>query len=96
MKYETDSSYDKEIREKKVHEFYYKSLDVYINPNFTRNSIGKMLKKLKEKFELRKYTKELLSKYKLTVGEINENLAVVNEESRKIILEYSKKIFLMI
>jgi hypothetical protein len=32
-----------------------------------------------------KYTKELLSKYKLTVGEINENLAVVNEESRKII-----------
>ena len=29
------------------------------NPNFTRNSIGKMLKKLKEKFELRKYTKEL-------------------------------------
>ena len=32
-----------------------------------------------------KYTKELISKYKLTVGEINENLAVVNEESRKII-----------
>ena len=32
-----------------------------------------------------KYTKELLSKYKLTVGEINENLAIVNEESRKII-----------
>jgi hypothetical protein len=32
-----------------------------------------------------KYTKELLSKYKLTLGEINENLAIVNEESRKII-----------
>ena len=32
-----------------------------------------------------KYTKELLHKYKLTVGEINESLALVNEESRKII-----------
>ena len=59
MKYETDNTYDKKIREKKVHEFYSKSLDVYINPNFTRNSIGKMLDKFKEKFELRKYTKEL-------------------------------------
>ena len=32
-----------------------------------------------------KYTKELLHKYKLTVGEVNESLALVNEESRKII-----------
>ena len=32
-----------------------------------------------------RYTKELLTKYKLTVGEINEGLALVNEESRKII-----------
>ena len=32
-----------------------------------------------------KYTKELLNKYKLTVGEVNEGLALVNEESRKII-----------
>ena len=32
-----------------------------------------------------KYTKELLTKYKMTVGEINEGLALVNEESRKII-----------
>jgi 2-hydroxy-3-keto-5-methylthiopentenyl-1-phosphate phosphatase len=59
MKYETDASIDIKIREKKVEEFYDKSLDVYINPNFTRDSIGKMLEKLKEKFELRKYTKEL-------------------------------------
>ena len=59
MKYETDASIDIKIREKKVEEFYDKSLDVYINPKFTRDSIGKMLEKLKEKFELRKYTKEL-------------------------------------
>ena len=59
MKYETDNTYDKKIREQKVHEFYSKSLDVYINPKFTRNSIGKMLEKFKEKYELRKYTKEL-------------------------------------
>ena len=58
MKYETDSSIDKSIREQKVHAFYSESLDVYINPKFTRDSIGKMLEKLKEKFELRKYTKE--------------------------------------
>ena len=59
MKYETDDSYDKKIREKYVHEFYSKSLDVYINPNFKRESIGKMLEKFKDKFKLRKYTKEL-------------------------------------
>ena len=58
MKYETDASIDIKIREKYVHEFYAKSLDVYINPNFTRESIGIMLEKLKEKFELRNYTKE--------------------------------------
>ena len=58
MKYETDASIDIKIREKYVHEFYVKSLDVYINPNFTRNSIGKMIDKVKDKFELRKYTKE--------------------------------------
>ena len=45
-------------REKYVHEFYSKSLDVYINPNFKRDIIGKMLEKYKDKFELRNYTKE--------------------------------------
>lgn len=58
MKYETDASIDIKIREKYVHEFYVKSLDVYINPKFSRDSIGIMLEKLKEKFELRNYTKE--------------------------------------
>ncbi len=58
MKYETDASIDIKIREKYVHEFYVKSLDVYINPNFTRISIVKMIDKVKDKFELRKYTKE--------------------------------------
>ena len=58
MKYETDASIDIKIREKYVHEFYSKSLYVYINPNFTRESIGIMLEKLKDKFELRNYTKE--------------------------------------
>jgi len=32
-----------------------------------------------------KYNNELLNKYKLTVGEVNEGMALVNEESRKII-----------
>ena len=34
-----------------------------------------------------KYTAELLHKYKLTVGEVNEGLAMVNEDSRKLISE---------
>jgi len=59
MKYEMDTSIDIKIREQKVCEFYTKSLDVYINPKFTRESIGRMLEKFKDKFELRKYTKEL-------------------------------------
>ena len=60
MKYETDASIDIKIREKYVHEFYAKSLDIYINPKFTRDSIGIMLEKLKDKFELRNYTKEFI------------------------------------
>ena len=87
MKYETDSSYDKEIREKKVHEFYYKSLDVYINPNFTRNSIGKMLKKLKEKFELRKYTKEL---FELLI-KLEIPIVIVSGGVKEVIIDLLKK-----
>ena len=32
-----------------------------------------------------KYMTELLDKYKLTIPEVNESLAVVNEESRKLL-----------
>ena len=32
-----------------------------------------------------KYTRELLDKYKLTIPEVNESLALVNQESRKLI-----------
>lgn len=58
INYERDTSIDIKIREQKMHEFYSKSLDIYINPKFTRDSIGKMLEKLKDKFEIRKYLKE--------------------------------------
>jgi 2-hydroxy-3-keto-5-methylthiopentenyl-1-phosphate phosphatase len=87
MKYETDSSYDKKIREKKVHEFYSKSLDVYINPKFTRNSIGKMLKKLKEKFELRKYTKELFE----TLIKLGIPIVIVSGGVKEVIIDLLKK-----
>ena len=51
MKYETDNTYDKKISKKKVHEFYSKSLDVYINPklkgygahDFASDKIAKMI-----------------------------------------------------
>ena len=87
MKYETDASYDKKIREKNVHEFYSKSLDVYINPNFTRNSIGKMLKKLKEKFELRKYTKEL---FELLI-KLEIPIVIVSGGVKEVIIDLLKK-----
>ena len=87
MKYETDASYDKKIREKKVHEFYSKSLDVYINPKFTRNSIGKMLKKLKEKFELRKYTKELFE----ILIKLNIPIVIVSGGVKEVIIDLLKK-----
>ena len=87
MKYETDSSYDKKIREKKVHEFYSKSLDVYINPKFTRYSIGKMLKKLKEKFELRKYTKELFE----TLIKLGIPIVIVSGGVKEVIIDLLKK-----
>ena len=58
INYERDTTIDIKIREQKMHEFYSKSLDIYINPKFTRDSIGKMLEKLKDKFEIRKYLKE--------------------------------------
>ena len=87
MKYETDASYDKTIREKKVHEFYSKSLDVYINPNFTRNSIGKMLKKLKEKFELRKYTKDLFE----MLIKLGIPIIIVSGGVKEVIIDLLKK-----
>jgi 2-hydroxy-3-keto-5-methylthiopentenyl-1-phosphate phosphatase len=87
MKYETDASYDKSIREKKVHEFYSKSLDVYINPNFTRNSIGKMLKKLKEKFELRKYTKDLFE----MLIKLGIPIIIVSGGVKEVIIDLLKK-----
>ena len=87
MKYETDNSYDKTIREKKVHEFYSKSLDVYINPNFTRNSIGKMLKKLKEKFELRKYTKDLFE----MLIKLGIPIIIVSGGVKEVIIDLLKK-----
>lgn len=57
-KYEHDISIDIKIRKEKVYEYYAKSLDCYIKPNFTRDKVGIMLEKLKDKYELRKYTKE--------------------------------------
>ena len=87
MKYETDASYDKTFREKKVHEFYSKSLDVYINPNFTRNSIGKMLKKLKEKFELRKYTKDLFE----MLIKLGIPIIIVSGGVKEVIIDLLKK-----
>ena len=87
MKYETDSTYDKKIREKNVHEFYSKSLDVYINPNFTRNSVGKMLDKFKEKFELRKYTKEL---FELLI-KLEIPIIIVSGGVKEVIIDLLKK-----
>ena len=86
MKYETDSTYDKKIREQKVHEFYSKSLDVYINPKFTRNSIGKMLEKFKEKYELRKYTKEL---FELLI-KLNIPIVIVSGGVKEVIIDLLK------
>ena len=57
-KYEHDISIDIEIRKEKVYEYYAKSLDCYMKPTFTRDKVGVMLEKLKDKYELRKYTKE--------------------------------------
>ena len=87
MKYETDNTYDKKIREKNVHEFYSKSLDVYINPNFTRNSVGKMLEKLKEKFELRKYTKDLFE----ILIKLEIPIIIVSGGVKEVIIDLLKK-----
>ena len=87
MKYETDASFDKKIREQKVHEFYSKSLDVYINPKFTRNSIGIMLDKFKDKFELRKYTKEF---FELLI-ELEIPIIIVSGGVKEVIIDLLKK-----
>ena len=87
MKYETDASIDIKIREKKVEEFYVKSLDVYINPKFTRDSIGKMLEKLKEKFELRKYTKDL---FELLI-KLEIPIIIVSGGVKEVIIDLLKK-----
>ena len=87
MKYETDASIDIKIREKYVHEFYAKSLDVYINPNFTRESIGIMLEKLKEKFELRNYIKEF---FELLI-KLEIPIIIVSGGVKQVIIDLLKK-----
>lgn len=87
MKYERDDTIDIKIREKYVHEFYSKSLDVYINPNFKRNIIGKMLEKYEDKFELRKYTKEFFE----FVIKLEIPIVIVSGGIKQVIIDLLKK-----
>ena len=87
LKYERDTSIDIKIRDKYIKEFYVKSLDVYINPNFTRDSIGKMLEKIKDKFELRKYTKEL---FELLI-ELDIPIIIISGGIQQVIIDLLKK-----
>lgn len=88
IKYETDTSFDIKIREKKMKEFYVKSLDLYIKPNFTRDSIRKMLEKLKDKFELRKYTKEFFD----ILIKLEIPIIIVSGGVQQVIIDLLKKI----
>ena len=58
------------------------------NPNLDMDRIEKEHDIFGDEEDIRiqeKYTRELLNKYKLTVPEVNESLALVNQESRKLI-----------
>ena len=87
MKYEIDATIDINIRKKYVYEFYAKSLDVYINPKFKRESIGIMLDKLKDKFELRKYTKEFFE----LLLKLDIPIIIVSGGIREVIIDLLKK-----
>lgn len=87
IKYERDTSIDIKIREEKMHEFYSKSLDIYINPKFTRDSIGKMLEKLKDKFEIRNYLKEY---FELLI-ELEIPILIVSGGIKEVIIDLLKQ-----
>jgi 2-hydroxy-3-keto-5-methylthiopentenyl-1-phosphate phosphatase len=87
INYERDTSIDIKIREEKMHEFYSKSLDIYINPKFTRDSIGKMLEKLKDKFEIRKYLKEY---FELLI-ELEVPIIIISGGIKEVIIDLLKQ-----
>lgn len=59
-KYEFDTSYDFEFRKKKMIEWYTKNIELYYNPNFTLDSIEKMIQKLKHNIKFRPKLKEYI------------------------------------
>ena len=60
---------------------------VYINPKFKRESIGIMLDKLKDKFELRKYTKEFFE----LLLKLDIPIIIVSGGIREVIIDLLKK-----
>jgi len=58
--YEFNTSYDIELRKIKMEEWYTKSLELYFNEKFTKNSIDEMVHKTKNNLLLRKKSIEYL------------------------------------
>lgn len=59
-KYEFSTSYDLETRKEKMKEWYSKTLSLYFNEKFTKESIDKMVKLKMHNLIFRKYTKEYI------------------------------------
>lgn len=103
-KFEEDTSIDINIRKEKIREFYKKSLDIYINPKFSRESVTKMIDSKKETYGFRNYIKEyidLLISMEIPVIIISGGITQFIEDLLKIIsAEYElylkqKKIFII-
>ena len=59
-KYEFSTSFDFETRKKKMKEWYDKSVELFFNEKFTKESIDKMIENTKNNLLFRKYTKEYI------------------------------------
>ena len=87
IKYEEDLSIDIKIRAEKINEWNRKALGYMVHPNFTRDSVKKMVE-LKKDLGLKKKLKEFYEK----LIELNIPIIIVSGGIKEIIIEFLKLI----
>ena len=88
LKYEEDFSIDEKIREEKIKEWNRRALGYMIHPNFTRNSVKKMVEIKNNKNEID--FKKNVAKFYEKLIELNIPIIIVSGGIKEIILEFLK------
>ena len=88
LKYEEDFTIDEEIRKEKINEWNTRALECMVHPNFTRDSVKKMveLKNSKNQIDIKKNVAKFYEK----LIELNIPIIIVSGGIKEIIIEFLK------